>query len=166
MSPSKMEFQDERNTNLVSCGISYYLHLNQGLKVQLSSILPTTNLLTHLCIHPILSVLYPSIHPTNQISMQTSIYPSIYSSVHPSNQPSIHTPIVYLSAHTPILNIFIEHFLASRHCWDLTWNNIWIPPSRNLYSRGGDTQVNRQCQLSMKWVTTGLSTRGCGRTQT
>lgn len=127
---------------IVPCDSSYYTHLYQGFNSHLPSILPTVNLFTYLCIHPILPVIHPSIHP--------SIHLSIYSSIH----PFVHL-LVHLSTHAPIINVFIEHFLASRHwvkhCCDLTLNNLWILPSRNLHSRERDEQVNRWSQFSMIW---------------
>lgn len=151
----------------VPCGI-YYTHFYQEPKGHLLSILPTTNLFTHLHIHPSIPPSLPSsIHLNNlprsfppSISFLSSFHPSI----HPSEYPPKHSsfclsipPPIRLSVHPfthllghlpphPIMNTRIKHFLPSRHCarhcCDLTLSDIWIPPSRNLLSRGGNKQAN------------------------
>ena len=102
--------------------------------------------------------IYVSI-PSFQLSIHPSIHPSKHSSVHLFIHLSIH-PFVHLSTHAPIINVFIKHFPASRHCvkhcCDLTLNNLWILPSRNLHSREREEQVNRWSQFSMIWDMVGF----------
>lgn len=86
-----------------------------------------------------------SVHPSKYPSKHSSVCPLIYPFIHLSIHPLVHL-LVHLSTYTPIINVFIEHFPASRHCarhrCDLSLNNLWIPLSRNLHSR--DRQTSKQ----------------------